>query len=133
MILRPVNLLFNLAAALLILAAALYTWDTQAGWGNWLLHIIGVLVALFCGAWYGILRYELDESGISRRSLFGTTRIPWGPETKIDLQEERTEETARLSLTVTRGSLKLCLSSDVLSLEQMEELVAIVRQKQQNS
>lgn len=127
--LRPANCALYIAATLLILAAAAYSLAVHLAWYQQLAAVLAVLIALPWGGYYALLRYELDEQGITRKSLFGTKRIPWGEGTALTLHEEHTQETARLTLRITRGEDTLALSSDILPLDKLEELVDDLRRR----
>lgn len=129
MVLRPANGALYIAATLLILVAAAYSLAVHLAWYQQLAAVLAVLIALPWGGYYALLRFVLDERGITRKSLFGTTFIPWGEGTQLTLHEEHTQETARTVLTITRGEKKLELSSDILPLEQLDELVADLRSR----
>lgn len=128
MILRPANCALYIAATLLILAAAVYSLVVHLAWYQQAAAVAAMLIALPWGGHYALLRYEADVHGITRKSLFGTRRIPWDAGTRLTLDEERTEETARLTLRITHGEEEMTLSSDILSLESMEELVDALRE-----
>lgn len=125
--LRPANCALYCAATLLILAAAAYSLAVHLAWYQQLAAVLAVLIALPWGGHYAFLRYELDEHGITRKSLFGSKHIPWGEGTSLTLHEERTQETASLTLRITRGEESLALSSDILPLDKLEELVDDLR------
>lgn len=127
MVLRPANCALYIAATLLILAAAAYSLAVHLAWYQQLAAVLAVLIALPWGGHYALLRYVADERGITRKGLFGSKHIPWGAGTELHLDEEHTAETSRLTLRITCGEDSLALSSDILPLEQMEELVSDLR------
>lgn len=129
MILRPANCALYIAATLLILAAAAYSLAVHLAWYQQLAAVLAVLIALPWGGHYAFLRYELDEQGITRKGLFGSKHIPWGEGTALSLHEEHTQETSRLTLCITRGEDTMELSSDILPLDKLEELVNDLRQR----
>lgn len=129
MILRPANYALYIAATLLIFAAAAYSLVVHLAWYQQLAAALAVLIALPWGGHYAFLRYELDEHGITRKGLFGSKHIPWGEGTTLSLQEEHTQETARLSLRITRSEDAMELSSDLLPLDKLEELVNDLRKR----
>lgn len=127
MVLRPANCALYIAATLLILAAAAYSSAVHLAWYQQLAAVLAVLIALPWGGHYALLRYVADERGITRKGLFGSKHIPWGEGTELHLDEEHTAETSRLTLRITRGEESMALSSDILPLEQMEELISDLR------
>lgn len=129
MTLRPANGMLYLAATLLILAAAAYSLAVHLAWYQQVAAVAAVLIALPWGGHYVFLRYIMDEQGITRKSLFGTRRINWGADTRLSLTEEHTQETSRLVLHISSGSQHMELSSDILPLEQVEELVETLRRR----
>lgn len=130
MTLRPANGMLYLAATLLILGAAAYSLAVHLAWYQQLAAAAAVLIALPWGGHYVFLRYIMDEQGITRKSLFGTHRINWGEDTRITLTEEHTQETSRLVLHISSGDAQhMELSSDILPLEQLEELAEELRRR----
>lgn len=129
MVLRPANRALYIAATLLIIAAAAYSQAVHLAWYQQLAAALAVLIALPWGGHYALLRFVADEKGITQKGLFGSKHVPWGEGTRLQLLEEHTEETARLSLLITRGEDCITLSSDILPLEQLEELVADLRRR----
>lgn len=129
MTLRPANCALYIAATLLILAAAAYSLAVHLAWYQQLAAVLAVLIALPWGGHYALLRYILDDRGITRKGLFGSTFIPWGEGTELSLQEEHTQETSRLTLRITRGETALSLSSDILPLDRLEELIEDLRRR----
>ncbi len=127
--LRPANRALYIAATLLILLAAAYSLVVHLAWYQQLAAALAVLIALPWGGHYALLRYELDERGITRKSLFGCKHIPWGEGTALSLHEEHTQETSRLTLRITRGEDTVELSSDILPLDTLEELVDDLRKR----
>lgn len=127
--LYPANRALYIAATLLILAAAAYSLAVHLAWYQQLAAVLAVLIALPWGGHYAFLCYELTEQGMTRKSLFGKTFIPWGEGTTLSLHEEHTQETTRLVLRITRGETVQELSSDILPLEQLEELVDDLRKR----
>ena len=129
MTLRPANFALYIAATLLILAAAAYSLAVHLVWYQQLAAVLAVLIALPWGGHYALLRYVLDEKGITQKSLFGSKHIPWGEGTAFTLRETRTQETAHTELRITRGEDTLLLSSAILSPEQLEDLITDLRRR----
>lgn len=129
MILRPANCALYITATLLILATAAYSLAVHLVWYRQLAAVLAVLIALPWGGHYALLRYELTEHGITRKGLFGSKHIPWGEGTALSLHEEHTQETSRLNLRITRGEDSMELTSDILPLDKMEELVDDLRSR----
>lgn len=127
MTLRPANFALYIVATLLILAAAAYSLAVHLAWYQQLAAVLAVLIALPWGGHYALLRYVLDDRGITRKGLFGSTFIPWGEGTILSLHEEHTAETARLTLRITRGEDEILISSDILPLDRLEELIEDLR------
>lgn len=129
--LRCANAHLYLGFVALILAAATYALfcrDLQ-GWELW-----GALAACAAGVAWGCcyigLKFELDETGVSRR-LFGVRvqRIAWSEATRINVQEARGAEIESCAITVDNGKTTLLLSSDLLPLDDVQRLAADMRKE----
>lgn len=50
----------------------------------------GIVVTLLWGGSYLILRYTVDDAGITRRTLFGTRRMAWADITSASVERHET-------------------------------------------
>lgn len=80
------------------------------------------VVSLLWGGYYVLLRYEVDASGISRRVLGKGQRLRWADLTRATLRETHSQEMASAVLHIETASSSMELSSDLLSLETVQEL-----------
>ncbi len=131
-ILRCHNRNLNLGLSVLIMLACAYTLqrpDINAlqFYGS----IAASVVTVLWGGYYYLLHYVVDESGITR-CLLTKKHYDWSEITHLELQ--RKEHNSQLSLSVI-GTLAddaakpLRLSSELLRMESVEELVADLREQ----
>lgn len=83
---------------------------------------VASVASLLWGGYYVLLRYEVDATGISRRILGEGQRLEWRDLTRATLRETHTQETASSVLRLETGSSSMELGSDLLSLENVQEL-----------
>lgn len=127
--LRAANATLYLCLALLVLAAAVYACCTREGLWQQGLALAGGLVALLWAAYYISLRYTVNAMGICERRLGkGTRCLPWTELERAELQHKHMQEVESLTLLLhSKQGFTMSLSSELLSLEAMEELVEEMR------
>lgn len=126
--LRCANAHLYLAACIIVLAAAAYVLCCKAPLWQ---QAAAVLAAIITPAWsahYLVLRYTVCQSGITRRSLCGTTTLAWAELTTAELQETSSQGTASCTILLQAGAKQLRISSDQLPLEDVQELAAELQQ-----
>ena len=64
----------------------------------------------------------MTEEGITRRSLLGSTTIRWAELTAATLSETQNQGSASCSIHLQAGDKQMTISSDLLPLEEVEEL-----------
>ncbi len=89
----------------------------------------GAIVTLIWGGYYTLLRYELGEQGICKRIL-RSQRYSWEEIGDIELEEKHNPASSSLSVyfTIKATAKKLRISSELLGLEAMEDLIADLRE-----
>lgn len=93
-----------------------------------LLAVLALLVTAIWGGYFLLLRYRVDEQGISKRIL-RSQELRWDEITEIDLQEIEQNGQAHKKLSFkTADERSLSISSELLSLENMEELISDLRE-----
>lgn len=128
--LRCANARLYLGLTLLVLAAAAYAAtrpDTSPlqYWGCWAAGI----ASLVWGGYYATLQYNIDERGITRRLFWvARQRIEWAALANATAHQETSPEitACHLSLTAANGQT-MQLSSDLLPLDEVQQLVAEMR------
>ncbi len=97
----------------------------------WQLWLAGAaaLITLIWGGYYALLRYQVDALGISHHSFFCTrNRILWEELDGVTVDEQDSMGTARCTITLrAKDGRTLTLSSDLLPLEEVQELAAELR------
>ncbi len=126
--LRCANAALYLAASVLVLGAAIYVLCCKdALWQQ----VAAVAAAIITPVWsihYIVLSFTITEEGITRRSLLGTTTLQWSEITTATVQETQNQGTASctIQLESPRGSLRI--SSDLLPLEDVQDLARELRE-----
>lgn len=107
-----------------IVAAAVYVSLTRLS-GIWEISgvIILTLIAALWGGFYFFLRFHIDEEGVTRTLLWRKQHIRWADVTAADFRHTQRPGTEACAITLTTETDSLTLSSDLLPLEQMEEIV----------
>ncbi len=130
--LKAANQGLYLGSTLLALAACAYAImdGERPAWQQWLAGGAS-LVTLIWGSYYALLRYQVDALGVSRHSFFMLReRILWEELEEASLEEQDTMGTARCAITLrAKDGRTLTLSSDLLSLDALEELAADMRRQ----
>lgn len=126
--LRCANAGLYLCATTLVWGAAAYTLCCRDVLWQQVTAAAAALVSLVWGGHYVYLRFTVDDSGVERRSLFGTRKLLWSELTEARLQEQHTEETCSLTLFLLSPAGHMTLSSDLLPPEEMEALAAELRE-----
>lgn len=101
--------------------------DAFAGYRSWLAVSAGC-VCLLWGGYYVGLRFVVGASGVIRRTFVSSRRMAWEDLARVEVRDVRMSEVRSLSLTfVSASSRTIEMSSDLLSLEEMEALVEELR------
>ncbi len=128
--LRAANRGLYLGTALLVLGACAYTWwrGTAELWQLWAAGLAS-LATLLWGGYYAGLRYQVDSLGVSRHTFFTRRRILWAELTSADIEERDNQGLALCRIHLNSASTHLTLASDVLALDEVQELAAEMREK----
>lgn len=127
---RCANAGIYIAAAVLIWAAAIYvalqpeaSLIRQIGGG------VAAVVSAIWAAHYACLRFIISPAGIEQRALLRPARrIAWADLSSAELKETQLQGVAGLTVIFQSATCNITLSSDVLPLESMEEIVAELRE-----
>lgn len=121
-VLRCANAQLYLAASILMLGAAAYVLCCKdALWQQ----ITAVLAAICTPAWaahFIALRFTVTGQGITRRSLWGTTSLRWADLTAASVSSTSNQGTASCTINLQAGPVSMRISSDLLPLDEVEEL-----------
>lgn len=127
--LRAANAALYLSIAVLVLGVVVYVVCTRQDTWQQLIAAAGGSFALLWAAYYVVLRYTVDATGICERRLGrGTRRLPWEELEQAELHHKRMQEVESLTLLLhCKRGFTMRLSSELLSPEAMEELVEEMR------
>lgn len=121
-VLRCANAQLYLAASILMLGAAAYVLCCKdALWQQ----ITAVLAAICTPVWaahFIALRFTVTGQGITRRSLWGTTSLRWADLTAASVSSTSNQGTASCTINLQAGPVSMRISSDLLPLEEVENL-----------
>lgn len=120
--LRCANAHLYLGATILVLGAAAYVLCCK---DSMLQQGAAILAALCLPPWaayYTTLRYTVTETGITRRSIYGSTTINWAELTSADISETDNGGTANCTINLQSDACKMSISSALLPLEEVQEL-----------
>ena len=127
-ILRCANAQLYIAAAIMMLGAAAYVLCCKdILWQQ----IAAVAAAIITPAWaahYALLRFTVDATGITRRSMQGSTCIKWAELSSATLQESHNQGTASCTIHLQAGDTRMSISSDLLPLDDVQELAKELRE-----
>ncbi len=128
--LRAANRGLYLGTSLLVLAACGYTaWRGGAAeWQLWAAGVAAVAILLW-GGYYAGLRYQVDAEGVSRHTFFSHRRILWAELASADIEERDSQGVACCRIHFDAPGRRLTLASDVLPLDEVQELAAELRDK----
>lgn len=127
-ILRCANAGLYAATSIMMVAAAIYVLcckDTL--WQQ----VAAVLAAVVTPAWaahYTLLRFTIDPQGITRRSLLGSDTLRWAELTDARLLETRGQGTESCTICLQAGKKSIRISSDLLPLDEVQELAKELRE-----
>ena len=129
--LRAANRGLYLGTSLLVAAACGYTlWRGEHPAWQLAAAAAAGLITLLWGSFYVLLRYEVDAEGVTRRSLLGKRCLLWAELAEASVQEQEGMGVARCAIHLrSQGGASLCLSSDVLPLDEVEQLAADMRRE----
>lgn len=133
-----VNRFLYATSSLLVLSVCAYKLQGQnleqvleLGSGNYqnLLAILAIIVTAIWGGYFLLLRYRVDEQGVSKRIL-RSQQLSWDEIEDIEIQEIEQNGQAHKKLSFkTADERCISLSSELLSLENMEELIRDLREE----
>lgn len=120
--LRCANAPLYFCATLLVLGAAIHVLCCKDELWQQVVAALAALITPLWTAHYIALRFTVTEESITRRSLRGTTSIRWAELTSATLSETQNQGTASCTIHLRAGDKQMTVSSDLLSLEEVEEL-----------
>ncbi len=131
-ILRCHNRALYVGMSVLIFFACIYTLQREdVNQLQFYGSIAAIAVTILWGGYYALLRYEVDDSGVTRYML--TKRhYPWSSISKVDYVSKERNSQISLSLIFTLSDAAtppLRLSSELLKMSAMEELILEMTEK----
>lgn len=128
--LRCANAALYLVFLLVILGSAAYVVCTQkvdaAGLAGLALLCAA---ALLWGGSYILLRYDIDEAGITQRRMGRRRFMAWDNIRRAELRETQQQEVASCTITLWDDEGNMRLSSDLLPLEEVQALAEELKQQ----
>lgn len=121
--LRCANFHFYLGVIILVLAACVYALlrPEQPLWQS-VAAVAGMVVTLLWGGSYLLLRYTVDEEGVTRRTLLGSRRIRWADVTSAELQLRQTPGVESKAVILHTPAAVFRLGSDLLDPDAVDAL-----------
>lgn len=126
-ILRCANAQLYIGATLIVLISAIYVLCCKDTLWQQILAIGAAAVTPIWAAYYARLRYTVNETGITRHSLTGTTQLRWAELTAASVQEKQNQGTASCTIHLQAGSVCMDISSELLPLDDVQELAEELR------
>ncbi len=131
-ILRCHNRALYVGMSVLIFFACVYTMQREdvnelQFYGS----IAAIAVTILWGGYYAFLRYEVDDTGVTRY-LLTKKHYPWSDIAKVEHVSRERNSQLSLSLVFTlrdAGAAPLRLSSELLKMSAMEELIIEMTEK----
>lgn len=121
-VIRCANAPLYIGATVLVLASAAYVLCCKDELWQ---QVVAVLAAVCTPLWtahYAALRYTVTSEGITRRSLTGSTSLRWGDLSNASVTETSNQGTASCCIHLQAGTARMEVSSDLLPLEEVQEL-----------
>lgn len=117
------------AIALLVVAADVYVWCTESNnTTRCIAATVATLMAVIWALHYVVLRYRIDAAGVSEHRLFRRVRrIRWTELSSARVEELQLQGIAGLSIIIQSPDTTITISSNVLSMEAVEELAEELR------
>lgn len=120
--LRCANAPLYFCATLLVLGAAIHALCCKEELWQQVAAALAAVGTPLWAAHYIILRFTVTGEGITRRSLRDSTSIRWAELTSATLRETGNQGTASCTIHLQAGDKQMTVSSDLLPLEDVEEL-----------
>lgn len=127
-ILRCANTHLYIAATVMVLGAAAYVLCCKDALWQQVAAVVAALITPAWAACYAALRFTVDAEGITRRSITGTTSLKWAELTQATVTESQNQGTASCTLLLQAGDKSLRISSDVLPLDDVQDLAKELRE-----
>ena len=127
-IIRCANAQLYIGATLLVLGAAAYVLSCKDTLWQQIAAVAAAIITPVWTAFYVSLKYTVDSTGITRRSLLGSTCLKWADLSSATLQETQNQGTASCTLLLAAGETSMRVSSDLLPLEDVQELACELRE-----
>ena len=125
--LRCANAQLYIAAAIMVLASAIYVLCCKDTLWQQIVAVLALIITPLWAAHYALLRYTVTEEGITRRSLRGTTTLRWADIISAEIQETHHQATESCTIILQAGSTRMSISSDLLPLDDVQELAKELR------
>ena len=127
-ILRCANAHLYIAAAIMMIGAATYVLCCKDALWQQIAAIAAAIITPAWSAHYAILRITVDATGITRRTMLGSTSIKWAELSSATLQESNNQGTASCTIHLQAGEQRMSISSDLLPLDDVQELAKELRE-----
>ena len=127
-IIRCANAQLYIGATLLVLGAAAYVLCCKDALWQQVAAIAAAVITPLWTAFYVCLKYTVDSTGITRLSLLGSTSLKWADLSSATLQESQNQGTASCTIQLQAGETSLRISSDLLPLDEVQELAGELRE-----
>lgn len=125
--LRCANAQLYIGATVLVLAAAIYVLCSKDTLWQQIAAVFAAIITPVWAAHYAVLRYTITPESITRRSLCGSTTLRWSELTAAGIQEQQNQGTACCTITLQAGEQSMHISSDLLPLDDVQELAQELR------
>lgn len=125
---RCANAQLYTIAALFMVGAAVYVLCCKDALWQQVTAVAAAVITPIWASHFALLRFTVDTTGITRRSLRGTTTLRWEQITGATLHETHSQGTESCSIILHAGEVQMRISSDLLPLEEVQELAAELRQ-----
>jgi hypothetical protein len=125
--LRCANAQLYLAATVLVAGAAIYVLCCKEPLWQQLTAVAALLFTPLWCAHYLSLSYTITAEGITRRAWGRSTTLRWSELAAAGIQEQQNHGTACCTITLQAGEQSMHISSDLLPLDDVQELAQELR------
>ena len=126
-IIRSANAQLYIAAAILMLGAAIYVLCCKDALWQQITAVCAALITPIWAAYYAALRFTVTETGITRHTLTNSQTLNWADITTAHLHESQNQGTASCTITLQAGDKHMRISSEILPLEEVQQLAEDLR------
>ena len=127
---RAANRMLYLSCVLMVIGACVYTLLTRELLP---IYVAGIIlagyIATLWGLRYFVLSYRIDAQGVTCTGLLGRKHLAWEQISHASLQKTDSNGVASVQIILRSPETELCLSSELLTPDDVEDLASELKEK----